>query len=259
LNDTPQSGLSYSTSCRGSSASSVLTADRIHQRFSSAITNNTRHTRPALPTINDTSNRSTQIPSGIVGPTPSQPTIEIDDHQQNTTDYRPTHAYQIPQQSNVGSESIFLMDPSRISSMKTRSVKYDRRSKDLKSIACPFYVMYLTNLAMQQRQNKDGNTNNNNNKENDLTTFAMSSVIRKVPVNSRTSTANPKRQSTRRQVNSPVSIESYLTVDDDDRMTNSTQIPYNKRLSTKLSTGTNENSNMLRDILRTTSWNNVQV
>jgi hypothetical protein len=259
LNDTPQSGISYSTSHRDSSASSALTADHIHQRFSSAITNNTGHTRPTLPTIQGTPNRSTQMLSGIAGPTSSQPTNETDDNQLNTADYRPTHAYQIPQQSNVGSESIFLMDPPRISSMKTRSAKYDRHSKDLKSVSCPFYVMYLTNLAMQQQQNKDANNNNNNNKENEITAFAMSSVIRKVPFNSRTSTANPRRQSTRRQVNSPISIHTYSTVDIDDRMTNFIQIPSNKRLSTKISTVGNENSHMLRDVLRTTSWNNVQV
>jgi len=86
----------------------------------------------------------------------------------------------------------------------------------------------------------------------------MSSKVRKVPVNSRTSTANPKRQLTGRQVNSPISMNTYSTIDDD-HTTNSTSIAYNKRLSTKISTGESENSHMLGDILRTSSWNHVQV
>jgi hypothetical protein len=147
-----------------------------------------------------------------------------------------------------------------MSLITTRSAKYDRRYKDSKTVSCPFYVMYFTNLAMQQRQNTDNNTNgkDNNNKETDKTTLPMSSKVRKVPVNSRTSTANPKRQLTGRQVNSPISMNTYSTIDDD-HTTNSTSIAYNKRLSTKISTGESENSHMLGDILRTSSWNHVQV
>lgn len=208
-----------------------------------------------MPTINDVSSRMTQVHSGIAGPSPAQIIDETDSHQQEVTEYYPTHAYQIPQQSNVGSESLFLTDPPMISPMKTRSAKYDHRSKtNNKVVSCPFYVMYFTNLAMQQRQD-----NETNNKENDPTTFNAPSTIRKVPVNSRISTANPKYHLHRRQLNSPISMNTYSTIDDDDRMTNSTSIYFNKRLSSKLSGIENENSHMLRDILRTTSLNHIQV
>jgi hypothetical protein len=246
LDDTPNSVLSHSPSNPGSSASTVLTADRIHQRFTSAITNITANTRPTIPEMNDTSN---QTPGITEQSSPSPPIDESDDNQQETIDYQTTHAYQIPQQSNVGSESIFLTDPPSISSIKSRSATHNRRYKDLKSVSCPFYVMYFTNLTMQQRENKDTSINN---KENYVSKLTMSSAMRKVPRNSRTSTANPKRYLTRRQVNSPTSMNTCSTIDDDDRMTNSTTIPYNRRLLTI------ENEH-LRDILRTSSWNHVQM
>jgi hypothetical protein len=148
----------------------------------------------------------------------------------------------------VGSDSIFLTDPPPISSIKTRSAKLHRRSNDLKSVSCPFYVVYFTNLAMQQQENKDNN--NTNEKENNVLT------INKVPVNSRTSASHPKRQSIRKQGNSPISMKTYSTIDDDDRLTTSTSVSSNKRLFQKLPTVEDEN---LGDILRTSSCNPVQV
>ncbi|CAF0925039.1 unnamed protein product [Rotaria sordida] len=264
LDGTPQSDFSYSTSCRLSSASTTFTADRIHQRFSSAITNVSANIGSTMPTINDTSNQTSQIISGI---TPTSPpplvheTENNNNNQQDTTDYRTTHAYQIPQQSNVGSESIFLTDTPIVSAMKTRSAKNDCRQNDLKSVSCPFYVMYLTNLTIHQRQNKTEQNNNNNNKNNahDVTPLGTSSLARKVPFNSRISTAHIKNQSIRRQVNSPISMNTYSTIDDEDYMTISTSYPNNRRLSAKISSNENENSHMLGDILRTSSWNHVQV
>jgi len=147
------------------------------------------------------------------------------------------------------------MDPPPLSSIRTRLAKYDRYSRDLKAVSCPFYVMYLTNLAVQQ-QNKDDNNTNINETISALT--MSSSVVRKVPVNSRTSTAYQKRRSARRRVNSPVSINTCSTIDDD-HTTNSTSFTSNKRFQTKISTDENENSHILRDILRTSSWNHVKV
>jgi hypothetical protein len=244
----PPSALSYSTSCRVSSASSTLTADRIHRRFTSAITNIPQNPRVYISTLNDISTENSQIPFNMPALSPP-PVQRTDDVPQETIDYQPTHAYQIPQQSNVGNESIFLTDPPKLSSIKTRSAKNIRHNNNKKSVSCPFYVMYLTNLAVQKRDGKD------NNNYNDTTP-----TMRKVPVNSRTSTANPKRQSTKKRVNSPISLSTYSTIDiDNDYMTSSTTFPSNKHLLAKLPTTieNDNNSHMLRDILRTSSWNHV--
>ncbi|CAM4745102.1 unnamed protein product [Rotaria magnacalcarata] len=110
---------------------------------------------------------------------------------------------------------------------------------------------------MQQRQNTADNNNHNNN-ENHLTHMGMSSVTRKVPMNSRTSTVYPKIQPFRRPVNSPISVNTYSTIDDEDFVSSSTPFTNSKRLSAKTSTVDNETSHMLRDVLRTSSWNHVQ-
>jgi hypothetical protein len=112
--------------------------------------------------------------------------------------------------------------------------------------------MYLTNLTKQQRSNQDNTTHNR-------TTFAVSSAIRRVPVNSRITTAYSKRHLTRRQVNSPISISTYSTLDENNATTNFSFIPYHKRLSMKTSSMENESSNSLRDLLRTRSLNHVHV
>jgi len=205
---------------------------------------------------NDTSNPTDGSPSS-----PPIPIQEIDEHENDDGDeensevdeeenleYRSTYAYQVPQQTNVGSESIFLNDPTAttISSLKMRNVKYEP-----KPVSCPFYVMYFTNLAMQQRQNRDNTVNE---KYNEKTMLKMPSTIRKVPVNSRTSTAITRHYSSRRPVNSPISMYTHSAIDDDDHLTNVIYTPYAKPYTIN-----HENSHVLRDILRTSSFNNVHV
>ena len=202
-------------------------------------------------TKNDASDQAVQAISSIVGTSLPLPD-ETNDEQQDMIDCPQTHAYQIPQQSNVGSECLFLTDSPVLSPNKANSARNDRTP-----VSCPFYVMYLTNLAMQQRQNKIDNNIKNN--EKDAGPVRVPSMIRKVPVNSRTSTAYPKYQPIRRQLNSPLSINTYSTVDEDDCMTNSTPLANNKRLSAKMSSLENETANVLRDILRTSSWRHVKV
>lgn len=184
---------------------------------------------------------------------------EKENDQEETPEYQPIYAYQVPQQSNVGSESIFLPDPFTFSSMKARSAKTDRRSNEAKGIACPFYVMYLTNLAMQQRPQKIDNDNANN-KNPDATVAPTGSLsgTRKVPMNSRISTAYPKMQSNRRPVNSPISLNTFSTFEDEESLSSTTPFTNNKRPSAKTSTFENESSYLLRDILRTSSWHQAQ-
>ncbi|CAF4984549.1 unnamed protein product, partial [Rotaria magnacalcarata] len=77
------------------------------QRFSSAITHASPNVVSTIPLINEASNETTQMISTMI-PISSALTNEIDNNQQDTTEYQPTYAYQVPQQSNVGSESVFL-------------------------------------------------------------------------------------------------------------------------------------------------------
>ncbi|CAF3568724.1 unnamed protein product [Rotaria sp. Silwood1] len=258
---TPRSALSYSTSYRISSASTNYIVDIGHQRYPSAITNNTINTIISNSGTIDILSKSTQSLSGI---TESSPTINEEDN--NTNNHQITHAYQIPQQSNVGNESIFPLNSlpppssSSLSSLSNRkySKRKDHRSKGTKSASCPFYVMYFTNLATQQQQQPS--TNN----ENDKISLSISATpIRKGTINSRTSTSYSRRQSIRRHVNSPISLNTYSTIDDDDdvdnQTTNTTSYYNNKRFSARIAAFENENSHLLKDILRTTSWNHVQV
>jgi hypothetical protein len=197
------------------------------------MTNETLHTLNLIPGMNDVSNRS------IVAP--SSPFIEEEDNQ-NEINHHITHAYQIPQQSNVGSESIFPSNPPSLSTIKTRLTKTNRgHSNENKPISCPFYVMYFTNLTMQQRPNNEN--------KRILSSISTSKGI----VNSRLS-------STKRQVQSPISMMTYSTIDDDnDSIINTTSYYNNKRFSARMTAFENENSHMLKDVLRTTSWNHVQV
>ncbi|CAF1087588.1 unnamed protein product [Adineta ricciae] len=237
LNSTSRDTLSYSTSYRFPSASTVLKADRIHKRFSSAATHHTTNTSVTMPTINDASTQTIPIhPNPIVRLVP--PITEIDNNQQ-TIEYRPTHAYQVPQQSNIGNDSVFLP----ISSINQRSAKVDRQHKDFKSVSCPFYVLYLTNLTMQQNLVKDESAHNN---ESDMTL----SKRRRVPVNSRTSTNTFQCQSTRRQINSRLSLNTPLTIDDNMCAADTKYLPTTTR---------HETSFKLHDLLRTSAWNHVQV
>jgi hypothetical protein len=101
--------------------------------------------------------------------------------------------------------------------------------------------MYFTNLTMQQRPNNEN--------KRILSSISTSKGI----VNSRLS-------STKRQVQSPISMMTYSTIDDDnDSIINTTSYYNNKRFSARMTAFENENSHMLKDVLRTTSWNHVQV
>ncbi|CAF1269892.1 unnamed protein product [Rotaria sordida] len=248
---TPRSALSYSTSNRISSACTNYLVDGSHQRYPSAITNNTIHTLISIPGTMDISSKSTQSLSGI---TESSPIINAEDNNQHEINHPITHAYQIPQQSNVGNEIIFPLNlsPSLLSN-KSYSKRKDHRSKGTKSGSSPFYVMYFTNLTMQQQHS-------NNNNENDKRPLSISATaIRKEPINSRTSTSHSRRQSIRKHVNTPVNSNTYLTIDDNDSTPNTTSYYNNKRFSAKITEFENENSHLLKDILRTTSWNHLQV
>ena len=158
-------------------------------------------------------------------------------------DQRLTHAFQIPQQCNVGSASIFPLNPpppsppaSAAPTTNTRSIKSGRSSAGNKSVSCPFYVMYFANLTMHPRPNG----------------------VSRVP--SASSTATARRNSARRQVYSPLSVNTHSTLDDDIVSNNPSTTYYNnKRFSAKMAAFENENSHLLKDVLRTTSWNHLQV
>ena len=139
------------------------------------------------------------------------------------------HAYQVPQQSNVGCETIFRSHSPTLT---------QRRVLTPKPISCPFYVMYFTNLALQQ---------SNDHKR------APSPM--KSSLNARLQSCH----SSKRRIHSPVSVTTYSTFDDEnDSAVASTPYYTQKRFSAKMTAFANENTVLLKDILRTTSWNHVQ-
>ncbi len=137
-----------------------------------------------------------------------------------------THAYQIPQRSNVGSESLLSFDSRPLSTIRSRSAKSNRD----KPVTCPFYVMYFTNLAIQERS---------------------SSIDR---VASAVSTTTAGRSSRRTRAHSPISHST-----NDNATFHSTSYYNNKRFADKMNEFETENSFLLKDVLRTTSWNHLQV
>lgn len=152
--------------------------------------------------------------------------------------HRFSHAFQIPQQCNVGNASIFPLNPPPPPSTSNgaRSIKSGRLSNGNKSVSCPFYVMYFANLAMQHRSNSSS----------------------RVP--SASSTTTTHRTSARRQLHSPISVNTYSILEDDNVSNRSSTSYYNnKRFSAKMAAFENENSHLLKDVLRTTSWNHLQV
>ena len=138
-----------------------------------------------------------------------------------------THAYQIPQRSNVGSESVVSFESRPLSTMRSRSAKSNRD----KAVTCPFYVMYFTNLAIQERPSS-----------NERIASAVST----------TTTAG--RSSRRTRTQSPI---SHAT--NDNATFHSTSYYNNKRFAEKMNEFESENSFLLKDVLRTTSWNHLQV
>jgi hypothetical protein len=213
--------------------------NRIQKRFSTAMRNGILSTPNSMQGIIDTSDKSMQSLTRM-----GAPTSPINEEDNNGHDA--THAYQVPQQSNVGCESIFPLNSQISSSIKPPSAQMNRRFSGNKPISCPFYVMYFTNLAIQQRDDK--------------TPLSMSPrTPRKGTGTSRISTSYSRSQSSRKQTHSPISMNTYSTLDDDDAMLNSTSYYNNKRFSAKIAAFENENSHLLKDILRTTSWNHLQV
>ena len=214
----------------------------MHPRLPSAVTNGTTHTLTSIPSVIDTSVRS--MHSSTTLPLPSPVHREDEQHRQETNS-RASHAYQIPQASNVGSESVFVSNSSA-GSAKVSSASRARlpnntgplmRKKN--HISCPFYVMYFTNLALQQRRNEN--------------VFDEGSGVTSSPHKSATgshrTTSDRRHPTTQRQTHCPANIKE------------DEQSPYeqNKRFSAKIAAFENENSHLLKDLLRTTSWNHVQV
>lgn len=137
-------------------------------------------------------------------------------------------------------------------------MKSGRCQNNQRGASCPFYVVYLTNLAMQQKSLKE--TTVTGAKEKDGTPVTILSTMRKVPVNSRLSTAYSGRSIGKRPVNSPLSINTYsTTLDDDDRLTSTTMSAQRKRSSAKTTAFEMEAAPLLTNLLRMSSWNHVHV
>ena len=217
--------------------------------------------------IKDLHQRSTHIASQnpilestmIIPPPPPPPPMTINEVMteapDDPDDVPIVHAYQIPQQSNVGSESVFLRPGGSASHLRARSVKSSRRSNQPQSVSCPFYVMYLANLANQQRSTTEPqNVIASPPMPPDNTPVTVPSHPRKVPVNSRTSTAyTGARLSSKRPMTSPLSMNTYSTLDDDERLTLTTMSIRTKQTSSKMFGSEKESSSMLGGILRTSS------
>ena len=136
-------------------------------------------------------------------------------------------------------------------------MKSGRCQNNQRGASCPFYVVYLTNLAMQQKTPKEANVTGD--KEKDGTPATILSTMRKVPVNSRLSTAHSGRSIGKRPVNSPLSINTYSTLDEDDRLTSTTMSAQRKRSSAKTTGFDKEAAPLLTNLLRMSSWNHLQV
>jgi hypothetical protein len=200
----------------------------MHPRLPSAVTTGTLQTLTSVPSMIDTSVRS--MPSSTTVALPS-PVRQEDDHHRLEIHSHASHAYQIPQLSNVGSESIFVSDSSAgvvnaSSSMKVRPPGLVTRKKNGNS--CPFYVMYFTNLAMQQRRNENPSE----------------------PPSSLSSSPHRRHPKVQRHTHCPPSVKEDESA---------SAFEQNKRFSARIAAFENENSHLLKDILRTTSWNHVQV
>lgn len=239
------SALSYSVSCRLSSASTIHTHSRMHPRLPSAVTNGTLQTLTSIPSVIDTSARSMHSSTTVALPSPVR--HEDDQHRQEIHS-RTSHAYQIPQLSNVGSESVFVSDSSAAgvnasssSSIKVRPPAHGTGLSTRKKnhISCPFYVMYFTNLAMQQRRN--GNLSEPESSSPSTARKSSTDSYRRHPI-------------IHRQAHRPPNVK-----EDENGTVNGSAYEQNKRFSAKIAAFENENSHLLKDILRTTSWNHVQV
>lgn len=219
------------------------------------MTNVTIPTVPSTPGLTETVNRPT-----ITLTVPSAFNQEEEHSRLGLSHHVVTHAYQIPQQANVGCDTLFPLNPPPSPSVfKTHAIKHDSRSQRNKSAAYPFYVMYFTNLKMNQNQANNNNNHADNNENNKRPVVLSATPLRKKTANSRIGTSYPRSQSTKRRPPSPTSIHTYSIVDDEDSMINSTSYYNSKRFSAKIAAFEKENSDLLKDVLRTTSWNHVQV
>ncbi|CAF0748708.1 unnamed protein product [Didymodactylos carnosus] len=201
--------MSSSPSCRISSAS-VISPSLQQERYSSAITTLT----------GNTITESHTTPATVI------PVLH------------PSHSYQVPQQSNVGSESVLLR--------KTPT------PRNKPSISCPYYVMYFTQMYLKKQQ-KDA------------------IVFPKNNTNSSNSLYYPSRRGGRI---SPLSMMTYNSAFDDRHWLDHKRQINNKnkrnngkeneqqssmKLSNRITMFENETVHQLQDLLRTSSWNHVQV
>lgn len=179
-----------------------------------------------------------------------------EDNNRSYVNYHGAHAYQIPQQSTIGSESAFP-STSLSTAIRNRATKMNARNSKEKSISCPFYVMYLTNLTLQQGINQ----NENEKTASSPTTSATPTPRKGTATTTRIGTSLSRLTSNRRRITSPITIFSRSTMidDDDDDLTNIAPYYNNKRFSAKMTAFEHENSHLLKDVLRTTAWNHVQM
>lgn len=219
------------------------------------MTNQTVNTLTSFSTALDICSKSSQSLSGI---SEVAPPIHEDCVNKDDTNPPVTHAYQIPQQSNVGCESIFAVpaQPSPFSIKSTAKKSTNRRSNAPKSVSCPFYVMYFANLALQKPP-----SSNHTQSEKRLISIPATRIHLPVP-ESRPTTTYSRYRSGKRRLNTPVTIRGNSNIGDDDNEQNPANtglFANNKRLSAKIAAYEHENSTLVKDVIRTTSWNHVQI
>ena len=220
--------------------------------MTSAIDNSARKTLVSIPSATHISNQLTDSSPRMTAPSP--PNNE-DDHNQNELNPKITHAYRIPQQSNVGSESVLPLHSSAVSSITVNSTKKDHRHSYNKSISYPFYMMYFSKLAKQQQQHS-----NDDNEQKAMSTSMSNTKMYKQPFNLHRSSSIVRCQSTKKNVKSTMNASKHSNSNNNDHfMANRTPYYSSKHFSAKMIAFENENSYLLKDVLRTTSWNHVKV
>ena len=205
----------------------------MNPRLPSAVTTTTLNTFTSVPTMIDTSIGS--LNSSLGHPIPSPPTHEDEIQSKHDIHDRVTHTYRIPQLSNVGSESIFVPNSSQISTSLSARSRSRKRNQSLTS--CPFYVMYFSNLTLQQK----GQDN------------PLESPRKATPRQSRANSSYYQRYTT------VTNNKRCTNIEDDNGLFAPSSYDQHKRFTAKITAFENENSHLLKDLLRTTSWNHVQV
>ncbi|CAF1086162.1 unnamed protein product [Adineta steineri] len=250
MSGTPRSILSNFTSNRPSSASTNTVATRNHERVSTTTRLGTANTSASISGVDNNSCKSPQTLVTI--PTAASTTTGNEDYSRHYINHHVAHAYQVPQQSNIGNESA-LPSTSLTTTIKQRATKMGTHNNEKNKVACPFYVMYFTNLSLQQNSN-----DNENDKRSSATPLP---TTRKGTANSRIGTSHSRHSSTRKHVSSPLSMNSRSVIDEDDENSLLSIAPYynKKRFSARIAAFEHENSHLLKDVLRTTAWNHVQM